>query len=92
MADIVHDSIWELIDSRYVDSDGRIITYATTGDEDEGPYLANEISNICEKYCEQYQVEHHDIFDSPGYDTGVISVAYIFEGKLNSFVVQWERC
>ena len=41
----------------------------------------------------QYSIEEEEFFDSPGYDTGAVFVAFVTkENKLKTVIYQWERC
>lgn len=57
----------------------------------EGQSLYAAIEEVFEGTDIQYSIEDVGTFCSPGYDCGIVSVAYIEDGKLHHMNFEWER-
>lgn len=67
---------------------------------DEGNYICRQddneielddaISEVLSKFDIQFSVENLYVFESPGYDTGVVMIAWIYDGTLDTYNIQWE--
>jgi hypothetical protein len=58
--------------------------------DDNEILLEDAISEVLDKFDIQYSVENMYIFESPGYDTGVVFIAWVYEGTLDTYPIQWE--
>ena len=81
----IWNDIVALVEDKFV-CDDRVRKYS--GDEQ----LADAIEDLLEKSnCGQYSVEEETIFESPGYDTGVVFAAWVeANGDLQTITYQWE--
>lgn len=52
--------------------------------------LDDAISEVLSKFDIQFSVENLYVFESPGYDTGVVMIAWIYDGTLDTYNIQWE--
>ena len=52
--------------------------------------LEDAISEVLSKFDIQFSVENLYVFESPGYDTGVVMIAWIYDGTLDTYNIQWE--
>lgn len=79
--------ICDLIDMKFSNEDGNIFRY-----DSEDNYIVDVLNSLFEENnISQYSVGEDIFFDSPGYDTGAIFIAWIeLNGKLETLVFQWE--
>ena len=78
-------AIEELIEERFNEG-----SYICRHDDDE-ILLEDAVSEVLDNFDIQYSVENFWIFESCGYDTGVVVIAWIDkEGKLDTYTIQWE--
>lgn len=77
----------DVVEKDFADGD-KIRQYSSSGKS-----LAEALEEFfenCEE-VEQYTVTDETIFESPGYDTGVVAASWIEKGgKLNMITYQWE--
>lgn len=77
-------AIEELIEERF--NEGNFIR----GQDDNEIELEDAISEVLSKFDIQFSVENLYVFESPGYDTGVVMIAWIYDGTLDTYNIQWE--
>ena len=58
--------------------------------DDNEILLEDAVSEVLNKFDIQFSVENMCLFESPGYDTGVVVIAWIYDGKLDTYPIQWE--
>ena len=79
-------AIEKLIEERFQFDEGRVSQH-----DDNEVSLEDAVSEMLDEFDIQFSVENMWIFESPGYDTGVVVVAWIDkEGKLDTYTSQWE--
>ena len=79
-------AIEKLIEERFQFDEGRVSQL-----DDNEVLLEDAVSEVLDSFDIQFSVENMWIFESPGYDTGVVVVAWIDkEGKLDTYTIQWE--
>ena len=77
-------AIEELIEERFNEG-----SYICRHDDDE-ILLEDAVSEVLDKFDIQFSVENMCLFESPGYDTGVVVIAWIYDGTLDTYNIQWE--
>ena len=80
-------AISDMVEKKYTSEEGFVLKYC---DEIS---LGNAIEVILKTHCDvvQYDVNDVDIFDSPGYDTGIVYAAWVEKsGNLYTIDYQWE--
>lgn len=79
--------ICDLIDMKFSDEDGNIFRY-----DNEDNYIVDVLNSLFEENnISQYSVDEDTFFNSPGYDTGAIFIAWVeLDGKLETLIFQWE--
>lgn len=69
---------------------GRILQYSA--EEKSLSEALEEFFENCEE-VKQYMVTDETVFESPGYDTGIVAASWIEkDGTLNMVTYQWENC
>lgn len=82
---MIEEKIKKLVNEKYS-------YYNCISPESDEDFLEDEIATILKEYCgNNYSICSDTFFDSPGYDTGAISYAYIYNGELYHNMIQWER-
>lgn len=78
-------AIEKLIEERFDEGN-----YICRHDDDE-ILLEDAVSEVLDNFDIQYSVENLWVFESTGYDTGVVFIAWVDkEGKLDTYPIQWE--
>ena len=77
-------AIENLIEERFDDG-----SYIRQYDDNE-VLLDDAVSEVLAKFDIQFSVENMCLFESPGYDTGVVVIAWIYDGTLDTYNIQWE--
>lgn len=77
-------AIENLIEERFDDG-----SYIRQHDDNE-VLLDDAVSEVLAKFDIQFSVENMCLFESPGYDTGVVVIAWIYDGTLDTYNIQWE--
>ena len=77
-------AIEDLIEERFNEG-----SYICQHDDDE-ILLEDAVSEVLAKFDIQFSVENMCLFESPGYDTGVVVIAWIYDGTLDTYNIQWE--
>jgi len=60
-------------------------------EEDNWHELTKEIGNFLSRHFEQYDVERVTAFESCGCDAGVVCMAWIDDGNLQTHNIKWRR-
>ena len=63
--------------------------YIRKHDDDE-ILLEDAISEVLDNFGIQYSIENVCVFESPGYDTGVVIIAWVYDNVLDTYNIQWE--
>lgn len=78
-------AIEKLIEERFDEGN-----YIRQHDDDEIS-LEDAVSEMLDEFDIQFSVENMCLFESPGYDTGVVIIAWVdAEGNLDTYPIQWE--
>ncbi len=77
-------AIENLIEERFDDG-----SYIRQHDDNE-VLLDDAVSEVLAKFDIQFSVENMCLFESPGYDTGIVVIAWIYDGTLDTYNIQWE--
>lgn len=78
-------AIEKLIEERFQFDEGRVSQH-----DDNEVLLEDAVSEVLDSFDIQYSVENLWIFESPGYDTGVVIIAWVYDGTLDTYPIQWE--
>ena len=83
----IWSALVDLVENYFTDENDCVRKY-----NDEGISLDEAIFNyLKEADCSQFIVDGDTIFESPGYDTGVVTAAWIEgDGFLHNIMFQWE--
>ena len=85
----ISDKIYKVIETRFTHKDPAGCDYITPRDED-GIDIEAALIGLLRDEQVQYSTDFSASFDSPGYANHYLSIAYIYEGKLEheTFVVE----
>ena len=78
-------AIEKLIEERFQFDEGRVSQH-----DDNEVLLEDAVSEVLDSFDIQFSVENMWIFESPGYDTGVVIIAWVYDGTLDTYTIQWE--
>ena len=87
----VWNEIALLVEQNFIYEPRDYITWCSQKDEDVT--LKQAITDLLANHANvvQYKVDAVDVFESPGYDTGVVYAAWVEkDGKLYTIDFQWE--
>ena len=58
--------------------------------DDNEVSLEDAVSEMLDEFDIQFSVENMCLFESPGYDTGVVVIAWVCDDELDTYNIQWE--
>lgn len=82
----MEDKLYKIVDSFLADGE------LPSKYNENGDCLIDAIENAFKDFNGQYSVEDVGSFESCGYDCGIISVAFVENGKLHHMNFEWEMC
>lgn len=84
---MLESKIYAIVDSFIEDKNEMPSQYNS-----EGKSLTEAIEEVFKDSDIQHSIEDIQNFESCGYDCGIVSVAFIEDGKLYHMNFEWERC